>query len=142
MLRRFDVDWAGLGFTDDDLDELAEHLLRIIQSFVIDPGRPPRSGEELRDYLRRWVGGARHTTVSGSDFRCSNTHVAPPLNLDTETSRNSFAAVSVSITRAVQSESVPVTSTRGAGPRRRRWPAAAFSERASQRDPGPVLIGG
>ena len=44
MLRRFDVDWAGLGFTDDDLDELAEHLLRIIQSFVIDPGRPPRTG--------------------------------------------------------------------------------------------------
>jgi AcrR family transcriptional regulator len=58
MLRRFDVDWAGLGFTDDDLDELAEHLLRIIQSFVIDPGRPPRTGEDLRDYLRRWVGAA------------------------------------------------------------------------------------
>jgi AcrR family transcriptional regulator len=58
MLRRFDVDWAGLGFTDDDLDELAEHLLRIIQSFVIDPGRPPRTGEALRDYLRRWVGAA------------------------------------------------------------------------------------
>ena len=58
MLRRFDVDWAGRGFTDDDLDELAEHLLRIIQSFVIDPGRPPRTGEDLRDYLRRWVGSA------------------------------------------------------------------------------------
>ena len=47
MMRRFDVDWAGLGYADDDLDELAEHLLRIIQSFVIDPGRPPRRGEEL-----------------------------------------------------------------------------------------------
>jgi AcrR family transcriptional regulator len=58
MLRRFDVDWAGLGFSDADLDELAEHLLRIIQSFVIDPGRPPRQGAELRDYLRRWVGSA------------------------------------------------------------------------------------
>jgi AcrR family transcriptional regulator len=58
MLRRFDVEWAGLGFTDDDLDELSEHLLRIIQSFVIDPGRPPRTGEDLRDYLRRWVGAA------------------------------------------------------------------------------------
>jgi AcrR family transcriptional regulator len=58
MLRRFDVDWAGLGFTDADLDQLAEHLLRIIQSFVIDPGRPPRRGEDLRDYLRRWVGSA------------------------------------------------------------------------------------
>jgi AcrR family transcriptional regulator len=58
MVRRFDVDWAGLGFTDEVLDELAEHLLRIIQSFVIDPGRPPRTGEDLRGYLRRWVGGA------------------------------------------------------------------------------------
>ena len=58
MVRRFDVDWAGLGFSDADLDELAEHLLRIIQSFVIDPGRPPRPGEDLRDYLRRWVGAA------------------------------------------------------------------------------------
>jgi AcrR family transcriptional regulator len=58
MLRRFDVDWGSLGFTDADLGELAEHLLRIIQSFVIDPGRPPRQGDELRDYLRRWVGSA------------------------------------------------------------------------------------
>jgi AcrR family transcriptional regulator len=58
MLRQFDVDWTGLGFTDPELDELAEHLLRIIQSFVIDPGRPPRQGDELRDYLRRWVGAA------------------------------------------------------------------------------------
>ena len=57
MVRRFD-DWAGLGLRDDDLHELAEHLLRIIQSFVTDPGRPPRTGEELRDYLRRWVGAA------------------------------------------------------------------------------------
>jgi hypothetical protein len=58
MVRRFDVDWPSLGFTDDDLDELAEHLLRIIQSFILDPGRPPRTGEDLRDYLRRWVGSA------------------------------------------------------------------------------------
>jgi AcrR family transcriptional regulator len=58
MVRRFDVDWAGLGFSDDDLRELAEHLLRIIQSFVTDPGRPPRAGEDLRRYLRRWVGSA------------------------------------------------------------------------------------
>jgi AcrR family transcriptional regulator len=58
MLRRFDVDWAAAGFTDSDLAELAEHLLRIIQSFVIDPGGPPLRGDELRRYLRRWVGAA------------------------------------------------------------------------------------
>jgi AcrR family transcriptional regulator len=58
MVRRFDVDWSGLGLSDGDLNELAEHLLRIIQSFVTDPGRPPRTGEDLRRYLRRWVGSA------------------------------------------------------------------------------------
>ncbi|TFV57234.1 TetR/AcrR family transcriptional regulator [Mycobacterium sp. PS03-16] len=58
MVRRFDVDWAALGYTDADLDELAEYLLRIIQSFVVDPGRPPRTGEALRGFLRRWVGAA------------------------------------------------------------------------------------
>ena len=75
MLRQFDVDWAGLGFTDSELDQLAEHLLRIIQSFVIDPGRPPRRGDELRDYLRRWVGAAiepSEVTTSGSRMRTSH----------------------------------------------------------------------
>jgi AcrR family transcriptional regulator len=67
MLRRFDVDWAGSGFTEADLDDLAEHLLRIIQSFVIDPGRPPRTGQELRRYLARWVGGAILPRGSTSD---------------------------------------------------------------------------
>lgn len=58
MVGRLDVDWAAAGYHDADLDELAEHLLRIIQSFVIDPGRPPRRGDQLRAYLRRWVGNA------------------------------------------------------------------------------------
>ena len=65
MLNRFDVDWGKYGFSDDDLDELAEHLLRIIQSFVIDPGRPPRRGTKLRRYLRRWVAPALST--AGAD---------------------------------------------------------------------------
>ncbi len=56
MVQRLDVDWAATGYRDAELDELAEHLLRIIQSFVIDPGRPPRRGDDLRGYLRRWVG--------------------------------------------------------------------------------------
>lgn len=58
LLRRLDVDWTRLGFSDADLDQFAEHLLRIIQSFVVDPGRPPRGPAEQRAYLRRWVGGA------------------------------------------------------------------------------------
>jgi AcrR family transcriptional regulator len=64
MLHRLDVDWATIGFNEADLDELSEHLLRIIQSFVIDPGRPPRTGERLRAYLRRWVGSALAPTAA------------------------------------------------------------------------------
>ena len=58
MVTRLDVDWRTRDFSDTDIDQLAEHLLRTIQSFVVDPGRPPRRGQELRAYLRRWVGNA------------------------------------------------------------------------------------
>jgi hypothetical protein len=40
------------------IDELVEFLLRIIQSVVIAPHDPPRSGAELRAYLHRWIGPA------------------------------------------------------------------------------------
>ena len=56
ILQRFPVDWDAAGITD--LDGLVEHMLRIVQSFVIDPGRPPRTGRELRDYLTTWVAPA------------------------------------------------------------------------------------
>jgi len=55
MLQRFAVDWQAAGITDDRLDTLTEYTLRILQSFVIDPGRPPRRGEILRSYLNEWV---------------------------------------------------------------------------------------
>jgi len=55
MLQRFAVDWNAVGITDDKLDALTEYMLRILQSFVIDPGRPPRRGQVLRNYLAEWV---------------------------------------------------------------------------------------
>lgn len=58
MLRRFPIDWTALGYRDRDLGELAEYLLRIVQSLVIDPGHPPRSPEDLTRYLTRWVAPA------------------------------------------------------------------------------------
>ena len=61
MVGRLDVDWTAAGFDEAGLGQLSEHLLRVIQSFVIDPGRPPRAGDELRTYLRRWVGNAVST---------------------------------------------------------------------------------
>jgi hypothetical protein len=44
-----------MGYTEETLDELVEFLLRIIQSMVIAPREPPRSGTELRTFLRRWI---------------------------------------------------------------------------------------
>jgi AcrR family transcriptional regulator len=58
LLADLGIDWADLGFAQDDQPELVEHLLRTLQSLVLDPGEPPRMGEELRAYLRRWVAPA------------------------------------------------------------------------------------
>jgi AcrR family transcriptional regulator len=56
MIRRFDVDWERHGYDEAALRELVEYQLRTMQSFFISPGNPPRSQDELRAYLRRWVG--------------------------------------------------------------------------------------
>lgn len=50
-----DIGWSTLGLSEDDIDELVEHLLRVMQSMVVAPPKPPRGGAELRAYLRRWV---------------------------------------------------------------------------------------
>jgi hypothetical protein len=55
ILQRFEVDWDAAGFSGDKLDELIEYMLRTLQSLIVDPGRPPRSGPQLRDFLRDWV---------------------------------------------------------------------------------------
>ncbi|MCV7412010.1 TetR/AcrR family transcriptional regulator [Mycobacterium florentinum] len=58
IVERFNVDWASAGIADDELDRLVEFMLRIFQSLVIDPGRPPHRGKELRAFLHRWVAPA------------------------------------------------------------------------------------
>ncbi|MFD8103106.1 TetR/AcrR family transcriptional regulator [Nocardia fluminea] len=58
ILERFAVDWERAGIADTALDELVEHMLRTVQSFVIDPGRPPRRGAALRAYLTTWIAPA------------------------------------------------------------------------------------
>jgi len=58
MIRRFEVDWESYGYDDDSLAELVEFVLRTMQSFFVSPGNPPRSDDELRRYLRRWMGAA------------------------------------------------------------------------------------
>ncbi len=56
ILAGLDVDWKSLGFDDEGIDDLVEYMLRMLQSFMIDPGRPPRIGAALRSYVRRWLG--------------------------------------------------------------------------------------
>ena len=58
MLHRFDIDWEQHGFDEAGLDELNEFSLRVLHSFLADPGRPPRTGDDLRRYLIRWIGPA------------------------------------------------------------------------------------
>lgn len=65
MIQRFDVDWSAHGYDEQRLRELAEFQLRIMQSFFISPGDPPRAQDELRAYLRRWVAPAV------GDLRCN-----------------------------------------------------------------------
>lgn len=58
MLHKFDVDWDLHGFDEAGLEELSEFCLRVLHSFLADPGRPPRTGADLRRYLTRWIGPA------------------------------------------------------------------------------------
>ena len=55
VLEHSRIDWAALGYSGADLDDLLEILIRIVQSMLIAPSDPPRSGAELRVFLRRWI---------------------------------------------------------------------------------------
>ncbi len=56
ILAGLDVGWKSLGLNDQAIDDVVEYMLRMLQSFMLDPGRPPRKGEALRSYVRRWLG--------------------------------------------------------------------------------------
>lgn len=56
MLRRFPIEWAEEGI--DDLDGLAEVVMRLFLSFLQYPTDPPRSDDELRAFVRKWLGPA------------------------------------------------------------------------------------
>ena len=56
VLHRFDVDWGLHGFDTAALHELAEIVLRTVQSLLVDPFRPSRDGVALRRFLTRWLG--------------------------------------------------------------------------------------
>ena len=56
MLEHTHIDWTAIGFSGSRMDDLVEFLLRMIQSMVIAPSDPPRTGAQLRGYLRLWIG--------------------------------------------------------------------------------------
>ena len=58
MITRFDVDWAMYGYDEPALRELVEFTLRTMLSFFIAPNEPGRSREDLRRFIKRWLGGA------------------------------------------------------------------------------------
>ena len=58
ILRRMPVDWSEIGVADDELEELAEVLMRLFVSLLQYPANPPRSEDEVRDLIRRWLGPA------------------------------------------------------------------------------------
>ncbi|OBA58624.1 TetR/AcrR family transcriptional regulator [Gordonia sp. 852002-10350_SCH5691597] len=58
VLRRFPIDWTEAGIDDEKLEGLAEFMLRVLMSFLQYPSDPPRTPEQLRVYLRRWLGPA------------------------------------------------------------------------------------
>jgi hypothetical protein len=58
MIERFDVNWAAHGFDDTALRELVEFTLRTMLSFFVAPNDAARSREQLRGFIRRWLGGA------------------------------------------------------------------------------------
>jgi AcrR family transcriptional regulator len=67
LLRNSGTDWEAVGYwSDEELDELVRHMLRILQSLVVDPGNPPLRGPALRRYLRRWMGPA--VVAGGGDI--------------------------------------------------------------------------
>jgi AcrR family transcriptional regulator len=58
MITRFDVDWNYYGYDEPALRELVEFTLRTMLSFFVAPNEPGRSREDLRRFIKRWLGGA------------------------------------------------------------------------------------
>ena len=55
VLQSTPVDWEAIGVRDEDFAGLAELTMRLMVSFLQHPSVPPRSPDELRTFVRRWL---------------------------------------------------------------------------------------
>jgi AcrR family transcriptional regulator len=69
MITRFDVDWERHGYDEAALRDLVEFTLRTMLSFFVAPNDPARSPDELRRFLRRWLGSAILAQERTADLR-------------------------------------------------------------------------
>ncbi|AXT84313.1 TetR family transcriptional regulator [Aeromicrobium sp. A1-2] len=60
ILRSIPVSWADIGVQDDELEGLAEMLMRLFVSFLQFPGEPAYTADDIRSFARRWLGPALH----------------------------------------------------------------------------------
>ncbi len=58
ILSRTPVDWSAVGVNEEELEGLAEILMRLFVSFLQYPAALPRSEDELRALVGRWLGPA------------------------------------------------------------------------------------
>ncbi len=53
---RLQVCWGDDGMDTTESQEFVEIMLRTVQSLILAPGDPPRTGADLRRFLRNWIG--------------------------------------------------------------------------------------
>ncbi len=58
FLQTLPASWEDNGIHDSDLADLAELMLRLIGSMLQHPPATPRSPDDLRAFLRRWLAAA------------------------------------------------------------------------------------
>ncbi|MGW7601529.1 TetR family transcriptional regulator [Streptomyces antimycoticus] len=66
MLQRFPVDWAAIGIGEDDLNGLAEIIMRLLTSLLQHPSEPPQDEARLRILLNRWLAPALSRTSASA----------------------------------------------------------------------------
>jgi len=58
MLQRYPVDWAAADISEDDLNGLAEVIMRLLTSLLQHPAQLPQDEAHLRALLNRWLAPA------------------------------------------------------------------------------------